>query len=263
MHWSGDNSASFHDLACSLRGGLSLGLCGFTFWAHDCGGFTGTPTDKLYIRATQLSILNSHIRYHGGGPRYREPWNYQPDTQPLVRSLLELRYRLIPSLYSESRHAAAPGWPLMSALVLDYPRDPTVRHIDDEYLLGRSLLCAPVLTEDDARQVYLPAGDWYDAWTGQRYRGPTWITYGCPIERMPLFARAGTILPLGPVRQHVGEGDPLDDLTLVVFPDTDGQAGCTLTDETGSWTFAARGDQLTRSDVVDVAGVRVGSLPPL
>ncbi len=92
IHWSGDNSANHENMLCSLRGGLSLGLCGFSFWSQDTGAFVGTPTDELYIRWTQLSIFQSHIRFHGAPPRYREPWNYEPETQRIVRNFLNLRY---------------------------------------------------------------------------------------------------------------------------------------------------------------------------
>ncbi len=240
VHWSGDNSSKFEDLLCSLRGGLSLGMCGFTFWAQDCGGFTGTPTDKLYIRFTQICILNSHIRYHGGGPRYREPWNYEPETQETVRDLLELRYRLIPYIYSEARFAAARGWPMISALVLEFPDDPNVFNIDHQYLFGRSLLVAPILTEEDARRVYIPEGGWYDFWTGERFEGPAWMGYECPTERVPLFVREGTILPLGPVMQYVGEKDVTDGLTLRVYPGPDGKAAYRLEDEERSFELEAR-----------------------
>ncbi len=239
VHWSGDNSSTFHDLLCSLRGGLSLGLCGFTFWAQDCGGFTGTPTDKLYIRFTQLCILNSHIRYHGGGPRFREPWNYRPETQEVVRRLLELRYRLIPYIYSEARHLAARGRPMIQHLVLEFPDDPNVYAIEDQYLFGRNLLAAPVLTEEDERRIYIPEGGWYDFWTGERLQGPRWIRYPCPLERVPLFAREGTVLPLGPVMQYVGEKDLSAGLVLKVYPRPDGTAAYRLEDEGACYELRA------------------------
>ena len=239
VHWSGDNSSTFHDLLCSLRGGLSLGLCGFTFWAQDCGGFTGTPTDKLYIRFTQLCMLNSHIRYHGGGPRFREPWNYEPRTQDIVRGLLELRYRLIPYIYSEARHLAARGLPMIQHLVLGFHDDPNVYSLDDQYLFGRNLLAAPILTEEDERRIYFPEGGWYDFWTGERFEGPRWISYSCPIERVPVFGREGTILPLGPVMQYVGEKGLADGLLLMVFPRPDGSAAYRLEDDGASYELKA------------------------
>mgnify|MGYP006278889237 CR=1 FL=1 len=113
VHCSGDNSSNFANMLCSLRGGLSLGMCGFSFWSQDTGGFVGTPTEELYIRWTQLAIFQSHIRYHGSPPRFREPWNFEPRTQEIVRRYLELRYRLIPYLYSEAHAAARDGLPLM------------------------------------------------------------------------------------------------------------------------------------------------------
>lgn len=239
VHWSGDNSSAYTDLLCSLRGGLSLGLCGFTYWAQDCGGFTGTPDDKLYVRFTQLCVFNSHLRYHGGGPRFREPWNYAPWAQELVRKFLELRYRLIPYIYSESLHFARHGWPLLCPLVLEFPDDPNTYHIDHQFLFGRNLLVAPILTPEDRRPVYLPEGGWYDFWSGELQHGPRWVDYPCPIERIPLFLREGTVLPLGPVMQHVEERDPLKELTLVVCPGPGGEASYDLEDERTTYRIRA------------------------
>ncbi|MBC7252828.1 MAG: glycoside hydrolase family 31 protein [Actinobacteria bacterium] len=251
VHWSGDNSSTYQDLLCSLRGGLSLGLCGFTFWAQDCGGFTGTPDDKLYVRFTQLCVFNSHIRYHGGGPRFREPWNYQPWAQELVRKFLELRYRLIPYIYSEARHFARHGWPLLCPLVLEFPEDPNAYHIDHQFLFGRNLLVAPILTPEDRRLVYLPEGGWYDFWSGELHRGPRWLDYPCPIERIPLFLREGAVLPLGPAMQYVGEKDPLAELTLVVCPGPDGSASYDLEDEGA--TYQLRASMVEGRPVVEVS----------
>ncbi len=112
VHWSGDNSSNFSNMLTSLRAGLSLGLCGFTFWSQDTGGFVGIPDDKLYIRWTALSILQSHMRYHGCEPKFREPWNFSTETQDIVRKFLELRYRLIPYIFSESMKAAGSICPM-------------------------------------------------------------------------------------------------------------------------------------------------------
>ncbi len=224
VHWSGDNSSTFENLICSLRGGLSLGLCGFTFWSQDTGGFVGTPDDELYIRWVQLSIFQSHMRFHGSASKFREPWNFSPETQAIVRKYLELRYSLIPYLYTESRIAASCGLPVLRHLVLDFQDDPTVRHIDDQFMCGRSLLVAPVLTRNSLRKIYLPEGAWYDFATGEKFVGPCWIERESDIRTIPVFVRAGAVLPLAAAAQHTGELG-IDDMTLMVFPDHEGCAG--------------------------------------
>ncbi|GAG36034.1 unnamed protein product, partial [marine sediment metagenome] len=158
VHWSGDNSSNFENLLCSLRGGLSLGLCGFTFWSQDTGGFVGTPTDDLYIRWTQLSIFQSHIRYHGCPPRYREPWNYEPETQEIVRKYLNFRYQLLPYLYTEAQIASQKGLPMLCPLVIEFQTDPNVANIEDQFMCGRNLLIAPILTKNNTRNIYIPDG---------------------------------------------------------------------------------------------------------
>jgi len=232
LHWSGDNSSTFENMLCSLRGGLSLGLCGFSFWSNDVGGFIGVPGDRLYTRWVQFGIFNSHMRLHGCGPRFREPWNFSPETQAIVRKMLELRYRLLPYLYTEAGQAASNGLPLMAPLCLEFQEDPSTWNIEDQFLLGRSILVAPVLTEQDQRRIYFPPGAWRDHWTGQRYEGRQWINYRCPLSRVPFFYREGSVVPLGPVMQHTGE-KPCDPLTLKVFPDAKGEARGELREEPG------------------------------
>jgi len=223
VHWSGDNSANYENLLCSLRGGLSLGLCGFSFWSQDTGAFVGTPTDDLYIRWTQLSIFQSHIRFHGAPPRYREPWNYKPETQKIIRKYLNLRYQLIPYIYSESHVAALEGLPVLRALVLDFQQDRTVFNIEDQFMCGRNIMIAPILTESNARDIYLPEGIWYDYWTGTRYEGRQWITCAYDLEKAPFFIRGGTVLPLGKEVQSTEEID-CETFTLKTYLDNEGRA---------------------------------------
>ena len=217
VHWSGDSSSRFEELINVLRGGLSLGLCGFTYWSHDVGGFIFSPTDKLYTRWTQLSVFNSHIRFHGCDPKFREPWNYNEEAQRITREFLNLRYRLIPYIYTEAHICSEDGTPMMAPLFLEFQGDYNTYHIEDEFMFGRNLLVAPILTKEDGRRIYLPEGDWYDFWTFERIEGPCWINIECPIEKTPVFLRGGTILPLGPIMQHTDE-KPLDSLDILILP---------------------------------------------
>ncbi|MHA1131063.1 MAG: TIM-barrel domain-containing protein [Candidatus Helarchaeota archaeon] len=229
VHWSGDNSSNFENVLCSLRGGLSLGLCGFTFWSQDTGGFIGTPTDDLYIRWTQLSIFQSHIRYHGNPPRYREPWNYEPKTQEIVRNFLSLRYQLIPYLYTESQIAAGKGLPLLRHLIIEFD-DPNICNLEDQFLCGRNILVAPILTKINTRRIYIPEGIWFDYWTGEKFIGPQWITQTHELDSIPLFIRAGTILPLGPKVLCTDELTN-DWILLKIYPDDKGTASYQILDK--------------------------------
>ena len=237
VHWSGDNSSNFPNMLCSLRGGLSLGLCSFTFWSQDVGGFMGIPDDKLYIRWVELSLFQSHFRFHGCSPKFREPWNYSKETQDIVRKLLELRYQFVPYLYSESIKAAQNGHPLMRTLFFDHSDDPNCYHIEDQYMSGEILLIAPLLTEEDSRQMYIPSGEWYDFWTGESIKGPVWINMeNIPIDKIPILVKAGTILPLGEKMQYISDEIP-NKLTLLAYPNLDGKMKYELHDELGEILF--------------------------
>lgn len=207
----------------SLRGGLSLGLCGFTFWSQDTGGFVGAPSDELYIRWVQLSIFQSHLRFHGNPPQFREPWNFAPETQEIVREYLNLRYQLIPYIYSESKVAARAGLPMLRHLVIEYQDDPTVHNIEDQFLCGRSLLVAPILTRNPSRRVYLPEGLWYDFFTGESLPSRQWVTVTSDIDRIPVYVRGGTALPLGPVVQSTAQMT-MNTFNWRIYPDEYGRA---------------------------------------
>ena len=147
------------------------------------------------------------------------PWAHGPEVEAICRRFAELRYRLLPYTYTLAWEAHTLGLPLMRPLVLNYPDDPRVWTLGHEFLWGDDLLVAPVTREGaTAWPVYLPAGRWYDFWTGDRYEGPGGITVPAPLDRLPLLVRAGAILPMGPVVQHTGER-PLDEVTLLIYPE--------------------------------------------
>jgi alpha-D-xyloside xylohydrolase len=203
LHWSGDGIARWQDLPPVLRSTLSFGLSGFPFYAHDIGGFSGIPTPQLYVRWAQLALLSSHARAHGHPPR--EPWAYGERAEAIVRTWAELRARLVPYLWAEALRCGQDATPLVRALLLDFPDDPVARAVDDQYLLGRSLLVAPVLDARDCRQVYLPEGRWVDFRTHTVLEGGRHLDVSAPLDCVPLYVRAGAILPLGPLRQHTEE----------------------------------------------------------
>jgi alpha-D-xyloside xylohydrolase len=218
VQWSGDNASTFGAMQASLRGGLSYGLSGFTFWSQDTGGFVGEPTDELMVRWTQLSIFQSHLRYHGCYP-FREPWQFSETTQGIIRDYLNLRYRLIPYLYSEAIDSAASGLPVLRPLVIEFQDDRTVHAIDDQFLCGRSILVAPVMRAERERNHYLPEGLWYDFFDRQPAEGGRWITRACPLERIPIWLRGGTVIPFGPVVQSTAELSDDTPLELLVLLD--------------------------------------------
>jgi alpha-D-xyloside xylohydrolase len=225
VHWGGDPGCTFEDMAASLRGALSWILSGAAFASFDMGGFFGIPTltdppsPELYVRWSQMGLLFSHARAHGHTAP-REPWAYGEPALSIFRRYAQLRYRLLPYLYAAARRVPE-GTPLARPLVYDHPSDGTTWHIDDEYLLGPDLLVAPMFEPRGRRDIYLPAGGWYDFWTDQRFDGARWITYDAELETLPLFVRAGAVLPMGPELQYANE-QVWDPLSFDIYPDTAG-----------------------------------------
>jgi alpha-D-xyloside xylohydrolase len=234
VHWGGDPGCTFEDMAASLRGALSWILSGAAFASFDMGGFFGipVPTDppspELYVRWSQMGLLFSHARAHGHTAP-REPWAYGEPALSIFRRYAQLRYRLLPYLYAAGRRAPE-GVPLARPLVHDHPSDPTTWHIDDEYFLGPDLLVAPMFVPRGRRDIYLPAGGWYDYWTNQRFDGSSWITYDAELETLPLFVRAGAVIPMGPELQYANERS-WDPLSFAVYPGSVGTTILELTDD--------------------------------
>jgi alpha-D-xyloside xylohydrolase len=267
VHWSGDGVARFEDLACVLRSALSFGVSGFPFYSHDIGGWVGVPSPELFVRWAQLGLFSSHSRLHGLGPR--EPWLFGAEAETIFRRYADLRYRLMPYIYSEAIECGRTSLPMVRALALEYQADPNALTIDDEYLFGGSLLVAPILQESNQRMVYLPPGSWFDFWTKERLVGSRWITVEAPISTLPLFVRGGSIIPFGPLVSHVDE-KPLDPLHIEVYGPTE-RGSYVVHDDAAeiSIGYQRRGDDLVvqvegAPGAVDVAIYsRSGSLDPI
>jgi alpha-D-xyloside xylohydrolase len=169
VHWGGDAGNTDSAMAATLRGGLSFGISGFSFWAHDIGGFVKPCPEELYRRWTGFGMLSSHARSHGAPPK--EPWEYGENFMNVFRKADEMRYQLMPYIYAQAKDCSERGLPMLRALFVEYPDDPGSWLIDDQYLFGDSLLVAPLMENVTSRNVYLPPGKWIDYQTGKVYAG--------------------------------------------------------------------------------------------
>lgn len=204
LHWGGDAATTNTGMQGTIRAGLSLGLSGFPFWSHDMGGFVTSTPESLYRRWLPMGFLTSHTRAHGAPPT--EPWLYgNKDFTDYFRRCAEMKYSLIPYIYTEASESAANGWPMFRAMLLEFPDDPGVKDIDNQYMFGSQILVAPMMEDGDSRAVYLP-GDkpWYDYQNGREYQ-PGWRTIapGGPIECI-ILVRDGAAIPHAKVAQHTG-----------------------------------------------------------
>lgn len=211
LHWGGDSQCSFDALAGTLRGALTIGISGIPFFSHDIGGFIGTPDDELYVRWAQMGLFSSHSRCHGcGDHNHREPWKFSEEACEIFRFYDKLRYSLMPYIYSEAEKCTKTGLPMMRALYLEYPEDRNVRHIDDQYLFGDSLLIAPVLkplSKSAYRDVYLPEGVWFDYFTKEKIRSHgQWIRREVDLATMPIYVKEGTVLSYCDAQESLMDG---------------------------------------------------------
>ncbi len=246
VQWGGDSYASFDQMAGQLRALLGYGMSGVPFCSHDVGGFDYAPQafdqgqkldvgehvssvstaileayprdPAVYIRWLQFGAFSSHMRAHGKAPH--EPWTYGPEAEGIARRYLKLRYRLLPYIYSAAVQAARSGVPVVRPMVLEFQDDPATRRLDTQYMFGDSFLVVPISTLTGHYQVYLPAGRWVDFWSKEIVSGPAWIEGEAPLDILPLWVRAGAIIPLGPEMAFTGE-KPLDPLTLAIYAPQD------------------------------------------
>ncbi|MBO4727443.1 MAG: alpha-xylosidase, partial [Spirochaetaceae bacterium] len=191
LHWGGDCESTFEAMAETLRGGLSLGLCGFGFWSHDIGGFEGNPPPALFKRWLQFGLLSSHSRLHGSNS-YRVPWSVDEESSEVARIFTNIKLKLKPYLLKMAEEACASGVPVLRAMFLEFPEDPTCAFLDRQYMLGDSLLVAPVFSEDGTVEYYLPKGRWVHYIDGREIDctdGGRWLTETYGFTILPLWQR--------------------------------------------------------------------------
>lgn len=212
MGWGGDPQSDWEGLAASIRGAQSWGMSGVPFYAHDIGGWYGELKDpELFVRWTQAGVMSSHTRFHGGGPR--EPWIFGPEVEEIISRWIQWRYQLIPYLRLCEREAQLNGMPVIRSMALAFPDDKASWSFEEQYMLGPSLLVAPIIQAGGHVDVYLPKGTWYNIWNGNRIEGGKVLTIDdLPLEEMPVFGREGYWLPLGPVVESTD--NLMDDMVI-------------------------------------------------
>ncbi|PHV69917.1 alpha-xylosidase [Sporanaerobium hydrogeniformans] len=196
IHWGGDCSANYPSMAETLRGGLSLALSGFSYWSHDISGFEQTATPDLYKRWVQFGLLSSHSRLHGSSS-YRVPWLFDEEACDVLRYFVNLKCMLMPYIYQMAVISHQTGIPLLRPMVMEFEKDRGTKDLDMQYMLGDSLLVAPIFNEEGRGCFYLPEGSWTYYFTGQVYEGGRWYEETYDYFHLPLFVRENTLLPVG------------------------------------------------------------------
>lgn len=196
VHWGGDSSANYESMAESLRGGLSLTSSGFGYWSHDIGGFEDTSAPDVYIRWAQFGFMSSHTRFHGSHS-YRVPWNYGEEAVESVRFFAKLKMSLMPYFYAMSVKTATKGIPMMRSMVMSFTEDLNCQYLDKQYMMGDSLLVAPIFNEEGVGRFYLPEGTWTEYLTGEKFSGGRWYEKVYDLMSMPIFVKENSIIPVG------------------------------------------------------------------
>jgi alpha-glucosidase len=221
--WTGDIGADWKVLARTPGELLSYGLSGMPYAGCDIGGYRGTTTPEMLTRWMEAGVFfpvdRSHSRRRGIVPHF--PWLSGPEAEAAIRKALDLRYQLIPFYYSLAEANTVTAAPLMRPLVMEFPDDPQVANLTDEWLMGTGLLAAPILAEGaTSRSVYLPKDTWFDFGTNHTTQGPQTLTATAVLDQIPIYVRAGTLLPLGPVVQYTGQATS-DPLEMQIYPGKD------------------------------------------
>ncbi len=238
VHWGGDCSASFPSMAETLRGGLSFAMSGFSFWSHDMAGFEQTASPEVYKRWAAFGLLSTHSRLHGS-TSYRVPWLFDDEASEVVRTFAELKCRLMPYLFAMSAAAREEGVPVMRPMAFDFYHDRAADYLDRQYMLGDSLLVAPIFREDGTVDYYLPAGRWTHLLSGEVREGGRWYQERYDYFSLPLYVKANTLLPMGDNSQRP-DYDYTQGLELHLYEPTEGiPAACAVPNLGGETVLTA------------------------
>jgi len=232
VHWGGDNSAVYISMAETLRGGLGMSHSGFGFWSHDISGFESTAPADVYKRWCVFGLLSSHSRLHGSSS-YRVPWLFDDEASDVLRKFVKLKCRLMPYLYAAAVEAHEHGIPMLRPMMLEFPDDPGCDTLDRQYMLGDSLLVAPVFSKAGNVDFYAPEGEWTNILDGHAVNGGGWRKEVHDFMSLPLMAREGSIIAMGACDSKP-DYDYLDGVELHVFKLAEGQSvSCRVYDLNG------------------------------
>ena len=202
LHWGGDAATNNIGMLGDLRGGLSFGLSGFSFWSHDMGGFVTASPEDIYRRWLPFGFLSSHTRAHGAPPT--EPWLISESFTEAFRACAEMKYKLMPYVYAQAKDCSERGLPMVRALLVEFPQDPGAWLVEDEYMFGSQMLVAPLMESGNSRTVYLPKGKWIDYQTGKVYAGGYQTIEAGRIPAI-ILVRDGSIIPHVPLAQRTDQ----------------------------------------------------------
>jgi alpha-D-xyloside xylohydrolase len=192
IHWGGDNESTFESMAGTLRGGLSMALSGFGYWSHDIGGFEGTPNPDVFKRWVAFGLLSSHSRLHGSGS-YRVPWLIDDEASVVTKFFTDLKISLMPYILKMAEIAHVQGVPMMRPMMMEFPHDPNCLYLDRQYMLGESIVVAPIFNSDGVVDFYLPEGTWISLITGESVEGGSWRSEKHGYTSLPLYVRDSTL----------------------------------------------------------------------
>lgn len=233
VHWGGDCFANYPSMAETVRGGLSFAMSGFSFWSHDISGFESTATPDLYKRWATFGLLSTHSRLHGSGS-YRVPWLFDDESCDVVAYFTKLKCRMMPYLYAKAIEAHEEGTPVMRPMVFEFTNDPGTNYLDSQYMLGESLMVAPILNAEGTSDFYLPRGTWTHLLNGNVVEGGTWNRETHDYFSLPLYVRENTLFPMGSVETRP-DYDYADGLALRLYQLKDGaSANCQIPATDGS-----------------------------
>lgn len=246
-HWGGDCSANYPSMAETLRSGLSLACAGFGFWSHDISGFENTAPADVYKRWCQFGLLSSHSRLHGSSS-YRVPWLFDEEACDVLRKFVKLKCSLMPYLYRQAVLSHEEGIPMMRPMFVEFSGDRACETLDRQYMLGDSLLAAPVFKESGEVEYYLPEGKWFNILTNRTVTGGKWLKETHDYFTMPLLIRPNSILPVGK-RDSKPDYDFSDGVTFCLSVFEDGARAVTeVTDEKGCVVMTAKAER--KGDVI-------------